>query len=84
MFFKGAPYKPAVPHSDGMVIAYADGHAKWMNAKTFLSKCPTKADYDAGTPPKSVSAMGYTGNFAEGQAPKIYSDWPFWGLYKNQ
>ena len=82
------------PHSNGMTIAYADGHAKWLpagtvndaaNGNSFLGKCPPIANYPAaGIPNIKLSAPANAGTYAEGVAPKIVGDWPFWELYNNQ
>ena len=77
------------PHSEGLVFSFCDGHAKWLSVNAFLAKCPTGADYFASSPssfggasPTSVS--GVKGNFNEGDRVGVASDWPLWGLVKNQ
>ena len=75
------------PHSEGMIFAFCDGHAKWYSAKTFLSKCPTASDYGATNYPKGINMMsgsGSPGTFNEGDVVPIKSNWPLWGLVKNQ
>ncbi len=75
-----------VPHSEGFVFAYCDGHAKWMNAKTFLEKCPPRASYKYTLLPQGKSALDkgsaqYAGSFVKGSPPPITGDWPLWALY---
>ena len=73
------------PHNSGLNVAYADGHIGWMDAPTFLSKCPLYADYPYGaTLRPSVAQASSLGTFTQGSPPpKINGDWPFWGLTGN-
>lgn len=70
--------KNSAPHSDGMVIAFADGHSKWINIDSFLAKCPTAADYSIGMAPPTSDYFGMV--LTIGQTPKWSRRWPLWGL----
>ncbi|MBC7805761.1 MAG: DUF1559 domain-containing protein, partial [Akkermansiaceae bacterium] len=81
--FDLSPYKVdriGVPHSGGLNIAYADGHAKWMNHKTFLNNCPEKNNE---YPMKLTFGGG--NSFANPAYDKgaLSKDYPMWNLYKN-
>jgi prepilin-type N-terminal cleavage/methylation domain-containing protein/prepilin-type processing-associated H-X9-DG protein len=79
----GVPDKLNAPHSDGLTFAYADGHAKWMNVKNFLSLCPTSTDYAVPLCTFRTLAGGGSGfNVCSGSPTPYYNgSWPFWGLY---
>ena len=63
------------PHAGGVVVAYTDGHAKWMKVETLLGKCPTAAQYGGVQVPTS-EVMSWT----VGSAPTWSQPWPFWNL----
>ena len=42
----------SAPHSEGLNIAYCDGHAKWMKATQFLDNCPPNSEYGMPSYPK--------------------------------
>ncbi len=76
------PNRLAAPHTDGMNIAYADGHSKWMNHTQFLASSPDKAEYMPGaTIPKPSAANSY-GNTAPDYS-QLTKDYPMWNLYKQ-
>lgn len=79
----GLVNKDNAPHGDGLIFAYADGHAKWMNVRTFLSQCPTAAEYPmpACTFVTNVGA-GFGFNTCPGSPPvPVWNRaYPFWGL----
>ncbi|MBC7529297.1 MAG: DUF1559 domain-containing protein [Chthonomonadaceae bacterium] len=76
--------KTSAPHSDGIVVAYADGHSKYLKVSDFLGKCPRLADYSGSVLPnpstdpagKDKGVMAWT----IGAAPTWTQPWPFWGL----
>jgi len=76
----------SAPHADGMNIVYADGHAKWLKADQFLSRCPTSAEYgDGGGYPKFAYPKQAVMAWTLGAPPAYFSDpnrkpWPLWGL----
>ncbi len=69
----------AVPHMDGIIIVYVDGHAKWMNAREFLAKSPTAQDYQ----PSPLSAFPGGMAWTVSQPMQWRGDWPLWGLYRE-
>ena len=76
------------PHSEGMIFAFCDGHAKWLSANSFLDKCPTGSDYFASSPATFGGAQptivsGKPGNFKEGDKVGVKGNWPLWGLMNN-
>lgn len=79
----GVPDKINAPHSDGFTFAYADGHAKYLNVKSFLSLCPTSADYAVPPCTFRTNPGGGSGfNVCSGSpTPSYNGSWPFWGLY---
>ena len=62
-------------HSDGIVVAYADGHSKWLKVDNLLSLCPTAAQYGGVSIP-SAETMSWT----PGVTPSWTQPWPFWNL----
>jgi prepilin-type N-terminal cleavage/methylation domain-containing protein len=73
----GVLNKNSAPHSEGIVITYVDGHAKWMNIREFLAKCPTTQEYQPSPLNTFPSGMAWTVN----QQPTWVGDWALWGLY---
>ncbi|GIV18559.1 MAG: hypothetical protein KatS3mg023_0310 [Armatimonadota bacterium] len=73
----GVLNKNNAPHSEGIVITYVDGHAKWMNVREFLAKCPTAQEYQPSPRDTFPSGMAWTVS----QQPTWVGDWPLWGLY---
>jgi prepilin-type N-terminal cleavage/methylation domain-containing protein len=73
----GVLNKNNAPHSEGIVITYVDGHAKWMNIREFLAKCPTTQEYQPSPLNTFPSGMAWTVN----QQPTWVGDWALWGLY---
>ncbi|MCS6949555.1 MAG: prepilin-type N-terminal cleavage/methylation domain-containing protein [bacterium] len=67
------------PHSEGIIITYVDGHAKWMNIREFLAKCPTRQEYTPSPRDTFPSGMAWTVT----EQPRWVGDWPLWGLYGN-
>jgi len=68
---------------DGFTFAYVDGHAKWMNIKTFLGLSPTSAEYAVG-PCTFVTRPGAQAGFnvcPGSPSPTWTRPFPFWGLY---
>ena len=47
----GTLNKLSVPHTGELNIAYGDTHAKFLTVDSFLSKCPTKAQYGNSSTP---------------------------------
>lgn len=65
------------PHSGGTNIAFTDGHSKWNNVDTFLSKCPSKANGDIVV----SSVPGYeTMAWTVSAAPTWTKPWPLWNM----
>ncbi len=75
----GSVNKNNAPHADGLIITYVDGHAKWMNVREFLAKCPTVNEYQPSPLNEFPSGMAWTVS----QQPAWMGDWPLWGLYGN-
>lgn len=78
----GEVEKRNAPHSDGLNLAFCDGHAKWIPVNAFLAQCPTAADY-------SAPAVQFKTNPGSGVGVNTYyvttrptwtSPWPLWGL----
>ncbi|MFQ3611071.1 MAG: prepilin-type N-terminal cleavage/methylation domain-containing protein [Fimbriimonadales bacterium] len=74
-----SPDRKAVPHMDGFIIVYVDGHAKWMNVREFLAKSPTAQQYQPSPLSAFPGGMAWTVN----AQPTWTGDWPLWGLYGN-
>lgn len=73
----GAPIDTRAIFGNGMVISYADGHAKWMSIPEIASKTPTIAEYSPGT----AMACGIAGSTQRlGAAVNLNLNYPFWGL----
>lgn len=73
----------STPHNGGMNISYADGHAKWMNHKTFLTNCPEKnSEYMPAAYLPAPSAANSYGNAAP-DFTALTKDYPLWNLYKK-
>ena len=67
----------AVPHSEGFNFAFGDGHAKFLNVNTFLSKCPPSAEYPVSNVPNPYpGGMVWTIT----NPPTWSHPWPLWGL----
>ena len=72
------------PHSDGLNIAYCDGHSKWIKADQFLANCPPNSEYGAGSlPPYTYPTAGVMA--WSGPTPTYFSlatrnAYPMWGL----
>ncbi len=66
------------PHMDGLNLVYVDGHAKWMNVREFLAKCPDSQSY---SPDPGLSALPSQMAWEVGSQPVWRGDWPLWGLY---
>ena len=71
----GVINKLYAPHADGILVAYADGHSKWMKVDSFLGLCPTSAQYGGAAVP-NFEFMSYN----VGSAPTWTQPWPFWNL----
>lgn len=71
----GVVDKKYAPHADGVIVAYCDGHSKYMKVDDFLGKCPTSAQY-GGAPVPTSEVMSWT----TGSAPTWTQPWPFWNL----
>ena len=66
----------AASHSDGMVIAYTDGHSKWLKVDALLGKCPSATDWNMPVPTNTSETMAvYTDT-----VPVVTQPWPFWNL----
>ena len=76
------PVKNAVPHSEGFNIGYADGHAKFMKASTFLSKSPPAKEYGGSYPGSCGDGVSPTHSFGSNPTLILKNDWPLWELYK--
>ena len=73
---RSTPDPKVAPHTEGMIITYVDGHAKWMKADAFLAKCPTENDLQPSTN-QVPSGLAWTIS-----SPMTWrGDWPLWGLY---
>ncbi len=70
--------KAALPHTEGFTIGYADGHAKWMTGKTFLSKSPSRREY-AMTPGACTDSP--TRSISGNPTLRLQNDYPMWELY---
>jgi prepilin-type N-terminal cleavage/methylation domain-containing protein/prepilin-type processing-associated H-X9-DG protein len=80
----GVPDRNNAPHSEGFTLAYADGHAKYLNVKAFLAQCPTSAQYTMPACTFRTSAGAAAGfNICSGSPanPTWTGSWPMWGLY---
>ncbi len=73
---QGIRPQDTAPHSEGMNIAYADGHAKWMKNSSFISQCPPSSAYTA--PPRNVDRTSGTPTMSG--TPTWTGEWPLWGL----
>jgi prepilin-type N-terminal cleavage/methylation domain-containing protein len=71
--------KNNAPHMDGLIITYVDGHAKWMNVREFLAKCPDSQQYR----PSPLNAFPGGMAWTISEQPTWTGDWPLWGLYGN-
>ncbi len=71
----GVVNKAYAPHADGFVVAYTDGHSKWMKVDTFLGMCPTAAQYGGVQIPTS-EVMSWT----IPNPPTWSQPYPFWNL----
>ena len=74
-------------HSNGFIFSFCDGHAKWLSLNTFLEKCPPYEQYPNSTTlrPDPTNQSGNPSLISyENQQAVIKSDWPLWGLVKNQ
>ena len=73
----------------GVVIGKADGSARFMPAKLFLSKTPTKLEYlgvsGSGTAGYSFGndCTNPAGNVGTLITPNLQLDYPMWGLFKQ-
>ena len=72
---KGVINKQFATHSDGVVVAYADGHSKWLKVDSFLGLCPTAANYGGVNVPANETMSGNAGT-----TPTWTQPWPFWNL----
>jgi prepilin-type N-terminal cleavage/methylation domain-containing protein/prepilin-type processing-associated H-X9-DG protein len=80
----GVVNKDNAPHGEGLTFCYIDGHAKWMNVRTFLANCPTAAEYTAPACTLVTNAgAGFGMNTCPGSPATITwtRPFPFWGLY---
>ena len=69
---------PLKTSQGGVIVGFADGHAKWMPAGMFLAKTPTQAEYGVSyTFGNSCSLPA--GNVGITQ-PNININYPLWGL----
>ena len=78
-----AVVKDYAPHGEGFTFCYIDGHAKWMNVKTFLGLSPTASEYAVG-PCTFVTRPGAQAGFnvcPGSPTPTWTKPFPFWGLY---
>lgn len=71
----------AAPHSDGLVLVYVDGHAKYLTRGAFLARCPTGNEYSARPIPENPpGSMIHFINNTEDNPPTWTGSWPMWGL----
>lgn len=68
--------------ANGIIIGRVDGSAKFMNAKEFLGKTPTKSDiFNGGNYSFGNDCSNFSGNLGFTSInPKL--DYPLWGLSK--
>lgn len=85
----------AAPHQGGVIVAYCDGHVKWLSAAQFLANCPpyeqylkfSSSSYPATqfyfgqTNPDMVDTTSHNWTLSLTASGK---DWPMWGLYRSQ
>ena len=69
-----------IPHNDGFVIGRADGGAKFLSARAFLSQCPTRTDYIVTRYGSGWQCGPTDGSRTVSVAPTWTSPWPLWGL----
>jgi prepilin-type N-terminal cleavage/methylation domain-containing protein len=63
----------------GVVVAHADGSARFYPAAKFLAETPTAAEY--GVPNAAGVGCGSTsGTYRPGTTPNLNINYPFWGL----
>jgi prepilin-type N-terminal cleavage/methylation domain-containing protein/prepilin-type processing-associated H-X9-DG protein len=81
----GSIDKKSAPHTDGLNLAFCDGHAKFMSVAAFLSKCPTSAQYTAPAFTFTTNPGAGTGvnTLFTSTAPTWVQSWPLWGLRGN-
>lgn len=74
----------SVPHNEGFVFAYCDGHAKWMHVNAFLAQSPTSAEYSNApivTLRTNPGAQVGVNIYSIGAPPRATTrSWPLWGL----
>jgi len=78
----GTEPDPVKVAAGGVIIGHVDGSAKFMNAKEFLAKSPTKAELLNGSNYSyGNDCSNFAGNFGFTKInPKI--DYPLWGFSK--
>ncbi len=70
-----------VPHNDGFVLARADGSAKFLSARAFLARCPSRDDYVVPTYGSGWQCGPTDGSRTIDTAPVWYREWPLWALH---
>ena len=76
--------KVGAPHNGGINIAYADGHSKWMNHRTFLDNSPQRNSEYFNSCFLPRPTQGNSFNCAQPNlAATLAKDYPMWNLYKN-
>jgi prepilin-type N-terminal cleavage/methylation domain-containing protein len=72
---------PMATIGGGIVLGFADGHAKFYQAQKFLAETPTMAEYVVGGSLPSSRMCGYSsGTFAWDADVDTSIDYPLWGL----
>lgn len=61
----------------GFTIGFADGHAKFMDAKALIGQTPTIAEYAPGT---SATVAGLAGSTQQLPSVNLTINYPLWGL----
>ncbi|MCH8273591.1 MAG: hypothetical protein IH851_02235 [Armatimonadetes bacterium] len=69
------------PHNDGFIVGRADGGAKWMSARKFLSETPTEADYIVGSYGSGWQCGPTSGSRTIADPPQWFKEWPLWALH---
>jgi prepilin-type N-terminal cleavage/methylation domain-containing protein len=80
---KGLEPDPRKVAAGGIIVGFADGSAKFMKAKEFLAKTPTKAEiFAGGSYTFGNDCSNFAGNIGFSNInPNL--DYPLWGLQRN-
>jgi hypothetical protein len=68
---------PRFVFGDGITIGFADGSAKFINAKDFIRRTPTSAEY---ANPVTNQCGFDSGVVLFSRTPNMNINYPFWGF----